>query len=187
MAIVDANYRFIAAAQEANARIAQRQQSISLYVTIVLSLLAAIVALGNGHAGGAPEVAWLLLGFPLASLCLVFLNYRSEVALANLRRFLSELEQLDGAHERLPSFNTDARWTLAANKARKFHDIASAVLAAGAHAIGIAVASSAAGSSQQTVVLSVITGVAGVAVTIALLIIPRWQYQPETRDVSQSA
>jgi hypothetical protein len=30
-------------------------------------------------------------------------------------------------------------------------------------------------------VLSVITGVAGIIVTIALLIIPRWQYRPVAR------
>lgn len=181
MSIVDANYRFIAAAQEANARIAQRQQSLALYVTIVLSLLAALVALGNGHAGSSSRATWLLLGFPLASLCLVFLNYKSEAALTNLRSFLSELEQLGNAHERLPSFNTDARWTLAANKARKFHDIASAVLAAGAHAIGIAVANSTVSAGPETLILSAVTAAAGVAVTIALLIVPRWRYQPAAR------
>ncbi|WP_439544444.1 hypothetical protein [Hyphomicrobium sp.] len=180
MSIVDANYRFIAAAQEANARIAQRQQSLALYVTIVLSLLAAMVALGNGHSGGSSKAIWLLLGFPLASLCLVFLNYKSEAALTNLRSFLSELEQLGGAHERLPSFNTDVRWTLAANKARKFHDIASAFLAAGAHAIGIAVANSAA-AGPETLILSAVTAATGVAVTIALLLVPRWRYQPLLR------
>lgn len=177
MSIVDANYRFIAAAQEANARITQRQQSLALYVTIVLSLLAALVALDSGHGGGASKATWLLLGFPLASLCLVFLNYKSEAALTNLRNFLSELEQIGNAHERLPSFNTDVRWTLTANKARKFHDIASAVLAAGAHAIGIAVATGSSGS-LETLILSAITAVAGVGVTIALLIVPRWRYQP---------
>ena len=57
MSIVDANYRFVAAAQEANARIAQRQQSLSLFVTIALSLIAALVApvitptLRNSHYG----------------------------------------------------------------------------------------------------------------------------------------
>jgi hypothetical protein len=32
--IVDANYRFISASQEVNARITQRQQALTLYVTL---------------------------------------------------------------------------------------------------------------------------------------------------------
>jgi len=43
--IVDANYRFIAAYQEVNARINQRQQALALYATLTVSLLAALVAL----------------------------------------------------------------------------------------------------------------------------------------------
>lgn len=50
--VVDANYRFIAAYQEINARINQRQQALTLYVTLVVSLLAALVALKPGSAGG---------------------------------------------------------------------------------------------------------------------------------------
>jgi hypothetical protein len=42
--IVDANYRFVAAYNEVNARIAQRQQALALYVSIVIGLLAATVA-----------------------------------------------------------------------------------------------------------------------------------------------
>ena len=89
--------------------------------------------------------------------------------------------QRESCHERLPSFNTDARWTLAANKARKFHDIASAVLAAGAHSIGIAVVNTAPVAGSETLMLSAVTAAAGVAVTIALLIVPRWRYQPAAR------
>lgn len=72
--IVDANYRFIAAYQKVNTRIAQRQQALSLYATLVLSLLAALVALKPKGGGGVP-IEWLLPGFPAASLCLTFLNY----------------------------------------------------------------------------------------------------------------
>lgn len=43
--IVDANYRFIAAYQEVNTRVTQRQQALASYVSIVVSLLAALVAL----------------------------------------------------------------------------------------------------------------------------------------------
>lgn len=177
--IVDANYRFIAASQEANARITQRQQSLTLFVTIVLSLVAAMVALRGGDTHGSPAIAWLLLGFPLASACLAFLNFKSEVALTNLRRFLSELEQLDNAHQTLPSYNTDPRWALVANKARRFHDFASAALAAGAHAIGIGIVhQSSIGSEPTTQILLAITATLGLAISVALVAISRWSYQP---------
>jgi hypothetical protein len=134
---VDANYRFIAAYNEVNARIAQRQQALSLYVTLVVSLLAALVALKPGEGNGRLPVEWLALGFPVASTCLAFLNYKTESALTNLRSFLSTLERLNNAHEALPSYNTDPRWSMDANKARRFHDFASAVLVAAANAIAI--------------------------------------------------
>lgn len=41
---VDANYRFIAAYHEVNARVAQRQQALGLYVSLVVSLLVLLVA-----------------------------------------------------------------------------------------------------------------------------------------------
>lgn len=89
--IVDANYRFIAAYQEVNARINQRQQALALYVTLVVSLLAALVALKPGADGADVPVEWLVAGFPVASICLAFLNYKAERAITNLRRFLAAL------------------------------------------------------------------------------------------------
>ncbi|HET6390945.1 hypothetical protein [Hyphomicrobium sp.] len=183
MSTVDANYRFIAAAQEANARISQRQQALALYVTMTLSLIAAMVALS--HAG--PEqpdtsaLPWLLLGFPLASLCLLFLNFKSEAALTNIRRFLSELEQLGNAHERLPSFNTDPRWVTSANSARRYHDFASAALTAGGHAIAIIVAIKTNPNHPYVASLAATTAIMGAMLTAALLMVPRWRYQPLVR------
>src|SRR5690606_38880090 len=72
---VDANYRFMGAYQEVNARISQRQHALALYLTLVVSLLAALVALKPSEGGGTVPVEWLLLGFPVASICLAFLNY----------------------------------------------------------------------------------------------------------------
>jgi hypothetical protein len=184
MSIVDANYRFVAASQEANARIVQRQQALALYVTITLSLIAAMVALS--HAGSeqsdSSAMPWLLLGFPLASLCLLFLNFKSEAALTNIRRFLSELEQLGDAHERLPSFNTDVRWVTSANRARRYHDFASAALTAGAHAIAIAVAIKTNPNHPYIASLAAMTAIAGAILTAALLMVGRWRYQPVARS-----
>jgi len=178
---VDANYRFIAASQEVNARIQQRQQALALYVTLVVSLLAALVALKPGDAAGtAVPVEWLMLGFPTAAVCLAFLNYKAERAITNLRRFLSALEQLDQAHERLPSYNTHAQWALGANHARRFHDYAAAVLVAGGNAVGLGAAlkiyPQRLAEAPWTLGLAVALSVAAVAV---LLLSPRWGFTPE--------
>lgn len=73
--IVDANYRFISASQEVNARITQRQQALTVYVTLTVSLLAALVALKPSGAASDPlPIEWLVLGFPVASTSLTFLD-----------------------------------------------------------------------------------------------------------------
>lgn len=180
---VDANYRFIAAYQEVNARIVQRQQALALYVTLVVSLLAALVALRPAPGAEAPPIEWLLLGFPVASVCLALLNYKAERAISNLRSFLSTLEKLDDAHKTLPSYNTEPRWSSGANKARRFHDLATIMLAAGGNAIGLGAAASIypqrlAGASAffyGSIAL-------GVASLVILWVTPRWSYSPS--DVS---
>lgn len=177
---VDANYRFIGAYQEVNARIAQRQQALALYVTLVVSLLAALVALKPSTGGASVPVEWLLLGFPVASICLAFLNYKAERAITNLRRFLSALEQLDNAHESLPSYNTHPKWAVGANKARRFHDYASAVLVAGGNAIGLGATIT---IYPQRITDTPITWWISVAIAVAsvliLLLSPRWSFTPD--------
>ncbi|MET0357472.1 MAG: hypothetical protein ABW044_11890 [Cellvibrio sp.] len=178
--IVDANYRFIAAYQEVNTRINQRQQALSLYATLVLSLLAALVALKPVNGDSAP-VEWLLPGFPVASLCLAFLNYKGERAITNLRNFLAALEQLNNAHEDLPSYNTHPKWSLGANKARRFHDITAFLLVAAGNGIGLGAAIHIYPDRVAAAPL-VIWGSVTIAIIsmIILLLIPRWSYNPRT-------
>ncbi|GAA5157792.1 hypothetical protein [Viridibacterium curvum] len=179
MPIVDANYRFIAAAQEVNARIAHRQQALSLYVTLVVSLLAALVALKPGAGAVALPVEWLVLGFPVASTCLAFLNYKTERALSNLRAFLSALERLDNAHERLPSYNTDPRWSQTANLARRFHDYASAVLVGASNLVAIAAFIHIYPTRTADLPPALwITGVVALLCMVFLLWLPRLSYEP---------
>ena len=176
---VDANYRYIAASQEINTRIAQRQQALGLYVTLNVGLLATLVALKPGNGNGELPVEWLVLGFPVASICLVLLNYKAERAITNLRHFLSELEQLDNAHERLPSYNTDPRWAKAANEARRFHVFAAAILVAGANLVGLgAVAKIYPERIAQSPIAIWLSATIALASFIALLRIFKWSYQP---------
>jgi hypothetical protein len=180
---VDANYRFIAAYQEVNARISQRQQALTLYVTLVVSLLAALVALKPGEAGADVPVEWLIAGFPVASICLAFLNYKAERAITNLRRFLSALEQLNNAHDELPSYNTHPTWALGANKARRFHDYAAAVLAAGGNLIGLgAVVKIYPERIADTPVALWLSIAIAIISLVILLVTPHWSYKPEPQD-----
>lgn len=177
---VDANYRFIAAYQEVNTRIGQRHQALALYVTLVVSLLAALVALKSGQTHTELPIEWLVLGFPVASLCLAFLNYKTELAITNLRQFLSSMEQLENAHHVLPSYNTDPRWAIEANHARRFHDLAAAVLVAGGNAIGIgAVVKIYPERMAANPVMFWVTVTIAAISFLALLFIGRWRYQPK--------
>lgn len=182
--IVDANYRFIAASQEVNARISQRQQALALYITLTVSLLAALVALrpGEGHAGAPVE--WLVPGFPVASLCLAFLNFKAERAITNLRQFLATLERLNHVHHALPSFNTDPKWAREANRARRFHDFAAAILVAGGNGIGLGAAARIYPQrfSEVPYVLwiSVLIAVVSLIILVAL---PRWSYRPTEEGI----
>ena len=178
---VDANYRFIAANQEVNSRIVQRQQALGLYVTLTASLLAGLLALHPTSTGRQLPVEWLVFGFPITTFCLAFLNYKAERAISNLRAFLATLEQLENAHQQLPSYNSDPQWAKSANKVRHFHDLAAAVLAAGANAIGLGVVITLYPERIQGqprwfygLLIMALTSV------IALLIIPRWRYRPRT-------
>ncbi|MDX9736989.1 MAG: hypothetical protein RBT53_02465 [Azonexus sp.] len=180
---VDANYRFIAGYQEVNARIVQRQQALALYVTLTATLLAGLLAMHPGSSGRQLPVEWLIFGFPLTALCLAFLNYKAERAITNLRAFLATLERLEHAHQALPSYNTDPRWSSGINKVRRFHDIACATLAAGANAIGIGVVLQLYPErlAGKPFILFLLIGGA-IASVVALLVIPRWSYRPLEDD-----
>lgn len=180
---VDANYRFIAAYQEVNARIAQRQQALILYTTLVVSLLAALVALQSTPRIQEIPVEWLALGFPVASICLACLNFKTERAITHLRHFLSALEQLQDAHKSLPSYNTDARWAEGANHARRFLDWAAAVLVTGGNGLGLgAIFSIYHTRVAEHWIIPWITVGLTVGSVIALLAIPRWGYKSRVRN-----
>lgn len=176
---VDANYRFIAANQEVNARITQRQQALALYVSLIVSLLAVLVALRPAAGGKEPPVEWLIFGFPVASLCLAFLNYMAERAISNLRTFIAVLEQLEDAHHHLPSYNTDPRWSQGANRARRFRDFAAAILALAGNAAGLgaAVAIYPQRFTNALGFLYVAMALAAVSLFV-LLATPKWSYLP---------
>lgn len=178
--IVDANYRFIAAYNEVNARVAQRQQALALYASLIVGLLAALVALRPSSTVAPAPVEWLILGFPVASICFALLNYKAERAITNLRTFLSVLEQLGGADEILPGYNTDPMWSRNANKARRFHDYAVALLVAGGNLLGLG-AARVIYPQRFIETLAFLHLAAGLALCAILLVLltQRWSYVPD--------
>lgn len=134
---VSANYRYISAFNELNARTSQRQQALTIFITFFIGLLAALIAAHNASKGSDAHIEWILLGFPVASATFAFLNYKYERIITNLRHFLSELECFGDAHLTLPSYNTNAQWVNSSNHARRFHDYACAILILACNSIGI--------------------------------------------------
>ncbi|HEY9068073.1 MAG TPA: hypothetical protein VIO33_24025 [Burkholderiaceae bacterium] len=182
MSSVDANYRFIAASNEVNARITQRQQTLALYVTLVLGLMAALVGFraGGSEAAQTLPIQTLALGFPIASVSLALLNVRSELTLRNLRSFLAALEQLEDGHLRLPSYNTDAVWSDSANRARRLHDFTAALLVLASNAIALlALARVYPAEMGYRSPVAWIIAVVALGCVAALLSLPRMAYRPK--------
>jgi hypothetical protein len=177
--IVDANTRFMAGYHEVNARIVQRQHALALYVTLLVGLLAALVALRSTAAAHAAPVEWLVLGFPAVALCFAFLNYKAERALTNLRTFLAALERLGDADKVLPSYNADPRWSQDANKARRFHDYAAAVLVGGGNIVGLGAARAIYPQRiAEAPAFMIVAAVLALGAFVAVLLTPRWSYSP---------
>ena len=111
----------------------------------------------------------------------MFLNYKGERAISNLRSFLSSLEQLNNAHEYLPSYNTHPQWSQDANKARRFHDLTALLLVIAGNGIGFGAAIHIY-PDRLAAAPVIIWGSVFVAVlsVLVLLLIPRWSYTPDT-------
>lgn len=134
--VVSMNYRYAGAWHEVNARIAQRQNALNIYV----SLASGIVGILFAASRTATSFVWLL---PVISVAFAFLNYKHDVTIALLRRFMAECERhnLD-KHPSLAmvGYNSSAFYMKLADGARKFHDLSSAALILLFNAIGAVVA-----------------------------------------------
>lgn len=125
---VSANYRYIGAYNELNARIAQRKQALAFYGAICMGLIGA--TLGGVGRYDAPTLMALLLVLPAATAALALINIRSERLMANLRTYLAELERLGDTT--IPAYNADPRWLASVQSHRHYYDFASGSIAAAA-------------------------------------------------------
>jgi len=139
---VSSNYRYVATYNEVVARISQRQQTLTLFVAIFTGLVTALIATRDMFRTSHASIAWLMVGFPFASIALTLLNYKYENLISILRSYLASLERVKDAHLFLPSYNCDAAYIGQANRARYFHDLtcAALILAYNGVAVGIYIA-----------------------------------------------
>lgn len=122
------NFRYLSAYNELVARISQRQQSLALFVAIFTGLVTALILTREIFKSEHSAIVWLMIGFPMASLILTFLNYKYETLISLLRHHLADLERVKEAHLHLPSYNCNAGIMDRANRARFFHDLTCAIL-----------------------------------------------------------
>lgn len=109
----------------------------------------------------------------------VRLNVRSELTLRNLRSFLAALEQLEGVHLRLPSYNTDAVWSDGANRARRLHDFTAALLVLASNAIALlALARVYPAEMGYRSPVAWVIAVVALGCVVAQLSLPRMAYRP---------
>lgn len=123
-----ANFRYLSVYNELVARISQRQQSLALFVAIFTGLVTALILTREIFKTDHSAIVWLMVGFPMASVILTFLNYKYETLISLLRSYLADLERVKDAHLHFPSYNCDPVIMSRANRARYFHDLTCAVL-----------------------------------------------------------
>ena len=125
------NYRYSAAWQEVNTRIAQRQNALNIFVTLATGIVAIILA-SRGTAPSQFDPKWFSLLLPLVSIAFGLLNYKHDKTIALLRWYLSEAERMappGGAPAAtFPGYNSDPRFKKHADSTRRFHDYSCAFL-----------------------------------------------------------
>lgn len=134
---VGLNYRYASAWNEVNARIAQRQHAVTIYVTLMTAILTVMIASARSASPIDPNIFSLLI--PVISFVFGALNHKHDKTIALLRHFLEVCER-KGAGLDLPGYNSDSRFRAHADSARKFHDFSCGVLVVLFNALGLLIA-----------------------------------------------
>lgn len=124
------NFRYVAAWNEVSARIAQRQNAITIYATgsgLFLTILAGATV---PQSIDRTVVSIFSLLLPILSLCFAFLNYKHNETINLLREFLAECERKgDAASLQLPTYNShDGHYRARADQYRRWHDFSAVLL-----------------------------------------------------------
>jgi hypothetical protein len=130
---VSIDIRYLTAWNEVNTRITLRQNALSLYITLVLGIAAALL---TGKSSQAFDSKWLSYGFPIISLVFAFLNLKHELTIRNLRLYLCECEKLIVSPFDALGYHATDKWSQRADNIRIFHDVASALLVLSCSVLG---------------------------------------------------
>ena len=126
--VVGMNYRYVAAWNEVNGRIALRQHAVALFVTLSAAIIT--ILLGQAREGSPINPNYLSGLMPCISIMLALLNYKHDKTIALLRNFLQEAEEwhTELYDLRLLGYNSDKLYRVEADEIRKLHDYTCAFL-----------------------------------------------------------
>jgi len=127
--VLSLNYRYSAAWNEVNTRIAQRQSAVNIFVTLASAIVTILIAGSRSESPINPN----LLSVPLPIISFVFglLNYKHDKTIALLRHYLAACEEFSAqSFPALASlgYNSAPVYRDNASKTRKLHDYSSALL-----------------------------------------------------------
>lgn len=122
---VSMDTRYIGAWHEVNARIAQRQNSIAIYVSLVSAISAAVLVSDDKIQASTQALIYCI---PVVSMFFAFLNMKHELTISNLRSFIRHCENMNAGGD--VGYNSSTIWIDKANKYRSFHDAACSILIA---------------------------------------------------------
>lgn len=126
ISVVGLNYRYASAWNEVNSRIAQRQNTVTIYVTLSTAIITFFLT--GPSSGEAINRNLFSLFIPVVSLVFGFLNYKHDKTIALLRSFLAECEKVPYSGAKLVGYNSDTTYKDEANKFRNYHDLACTLL-----------------------------------------------------------
>ena len=136
--IVHMNYRYAGAWNEVNARIAQRQNAVTMFVT--LSSVVVTVLISSDRKSPVLDPNWIYLLILVASLVFGFLNYKHDKTISLLRSFMADCEKSSQRHypeAHLLGYNSEPIYRKHADSIRSFHDYSCAVLIIIFNALGL--------------------------------------------------
>lgn len=122
--IVAMNYRYAAAWNEVNTRIAQRQNALLIFVTVAGAMLTFITAKNSNFADPVFLNIFSVV-LPIFSVAVAFLNFKHDRTIALLRDFMAECESLNAREYpalRLVRYNSSPFYREEADRTRSLHD-----------------------------------------------------------------
>jgi len=143
--VVQMNFRYTGAWNEVNARIAQRQSALNMFVAFSGVLITALLSSNseNELRYNVFNPNWLCGFILIASIVFGFLNYKHDKTIALLRDFMADCEMRSKIHYKqieLLGYNSNSAYRKHADNIRNYHDFACFILIVLFNGVGFFVA-----------------------------------------------